>query len=214
MGKKSIIFLKTIIRGIIEVIYPKSNYCKGCGKADIQGLCGECMQKIKPCKDDKLCIGYYGHVLKKLILDFKYKKDFESAEILVELILDKIGDGSEYKDYIFTFIPISKNTLKKRGFNQCEYIANEIAMNLNMKVINTLEKVKETKVQKTLLREERLRNIKGAFRVIDKSKVEGKKLILIDDVITTGATISEGEKVLLESGAKEIKILTLAKSHI
>ena len=72
----------------------------------------------------------------------------------------------------------------------------------------------ETKVQKTLKREERIENLKDAFEIIDEKKVKGKKFILLDDVITTGATLKEGVKVLKKHGAIEIKILTLAKSYI
>ena len=76
------------------------------------------------------------------------------------------------------------------------------------------EKVKKTKIQKTLSREERYENIKDAFKVVEEKQVYGRKFILIDDVITTGATLSECIKVLKKSGADEIKILTVAKSYI
>ena len=74
--------------------------------------------------------------------------------------------------------------------------------------------MKKTKIQKTLSREERYENIKDAFKVVEEKQVYGRKFILIDDVITTGATLSECIKVLKKSGADEIKILTVAKSYI
>ena len=109
---------------------------------------------------------------------------------------------------------LDKKRLKERGFNQCEYIAKELSINTGIKTINTLKKIRETKVQKTLKREERIENLKDAFEIIDEKKVKGKKFILLDDVITTGATLKEGVKVLKKHGAIEIKILTLAKSYI
>ena len=73
---------------------------------------------------------------------------------------------------------------------------------------------KETKIQKTLKREERMENLKDAFEIINEKDIKGKKFILLDDVMTTGATLNEGVKVLKKYGAVEIKILTLAKSYI
>lgn len=212
MGKKINEIVGLILRGILAVLYPTDSNCIICKEEEVDGLCRECRGKITRCKDDELCIGYYKGALKELILKFKYHKDFQAGEILVKLIEEKLHCIE--KDYYLTYIPISDVSLKIRGFNQCKYIANEIGFRNNFVVIDTLEKVRETKIQKTLRKEERLKNLLGAFRIKDEKKVRGRKFILIDDVITTGATLSEGMKVLKECGASEIKILTLGKSNI
>ena len=213
MGEKIKIIIELIKRGILEIIYPKDSKCIICQKGDTEGLCFECMRNIKCCSDDKeLCIGYYKGTLRELILKLKCKKDFIAGEILVDLIQNKLENID--MDYYLTYIPVSKKSLKERGFNQCEYIARELAFRNNLKVVNTLKKVKEVKIQKTLSREERFNNLKGSFKAINKNIVEGRKFILIDDVVTTGATLAEGVRALKAEGALEIKILTLAKSHI
>ena len=117
-------------------------------------------------------------------------------------------------DCYLTYIPSGKKALKERGFNQCEYMANEIAYRNNYRVMNTLKKVKETRVQKTLNREDRIKNLRGAFEIIDAEKIKGKKFIIIDDVITTGATLKEAEEVLKKHGALQINTLTIAKTYI
>lgn len=213
MGEK----LKTIIelfkRGILEVLYPKDSKCIICSKEDVEGICYECRNKIKSCSDEEeLCIGYYRGPLKELILKLKCKKDYAAGEILVTLIEEKIA-RVDIKYYL-TYIPISEKSLNERGFNQCEYLARELAFRNGFKVINTLKKVKEVKTQKSLSKEERFANLYKVFKVIDKKNVEGRNFILIDDVITTGATLAEGVRALKEDGAAKIKILTLAKSHI
>ena len=104
--------------------------------------------------------------------------------------------------------------MKKRGFNQCEYLAREIAFRNNYKVINTLKKVRETKDQKTLSKKERKENLIGAFEIINKEDILGKKIILIDDVITTGATLREAKKMLKLSGVLQINTLTIARTYI
>lgn len=202
-----------IKKSILEILFPRLDKCITCGKEDVEGICDKCRNKIAYSYDEEeMSIGYYGGPLKKLILNLKCKSDFESGDVLVQLVKERIKDIS--KNYCITYIPISKNSLKTRGFNQCEYIAKELGFECNLKVINTLIRIKEGKTQKTLRKDERLENLKGAFAAIDKSLIKGKSFILIDDVITTGATINEAIRVLKECDAKEIKILTLAKSHI
>lgn len=212
MGEKIKDILNLLFRSLLEVIYPRDGKCILCGKEEANSFCNECRKGITPCIDSELCIGYYKGELKELILRFKYKKDFIAGEILVELVQEKLLEVS--KEYILTYIPIDKGALKSRGYNQCEYIAKELSFRCGYKVLNTLEKRKENKVQKTLNKEERLINVKGVFGILDKEDVSRKKFILIDDVITTGATLSEGIRILKESGAKDVKILTLAKSNI
>lgn len=212
MGFKVNVFIRCIYKGLLEIIYPKSPNCIICREIEEEGLCSKCKNSIAFCRDDELCIGYYKGVLKELILRFKYHKDFQAGEILVELIEPKLKNIS--KDFYLTFIPAGKNSLKERGFNQCEYIAKELAFRNDLKVVDTLIKCKDTKIQKTLKRAERLKNMKGAFSAKDAKLIKGRKFILIDDVITTGATLQEGVRVLKENGAKEIKLLTLSKSHI
>ena len=212
MGKKIIEIIKLIFKGILEIIYPQNIGCIVCGDLEGDRLCSSCLNKISKCKEDELCIGYYGSVLKELILKLKYKKDFEAGEILIDLIDDKLKSVND--EYYFTYIPISKKSFSERGFNQCEYIANELAFRKGTKSINTIKRAKEIKEQKTLNKDERKTNVIGAFDVINPNEIKDRRFILIDDVVTTGATLSEGVRVLKKYGAKEIKILTLAKSHI
>lgn len=213
MGEKIKKLIKIIYRSVLKIIYPNNDRCIICDDMTYEGICYKCRNKIVVCHNkNELCIGYYSGVLRELILRFKYNKDFNSAEVLIELINEKVKEVD--KDFILTYIPIGEKSMRTRGFNQCEYIAKEIGFINNLKVQETLKKVKETEIQKTLKKEERLKNIVGAFGIIDSDSIKNKKFILIDDVITTGATIEEGRKVLKEAGAKEIKILTLAKSHI
>ncbi|PRR83133.1 ComF family protein [Clostridium vincentii] len=212
MGKKINKVIGQIIRGILEIIYPKESTCIICNESDVEGICYKCKSKITFCKEEELCIGYYKGPLKELILAFKYQKDFSAGEVLVNLIEKKVMNLGN--DYYLTFIPISNKSLRERGFNQCEYLAKELGFRNNIKVVDTLEKIRETKIQKTLSKEERAVNLQGAFKVKNGNQVFGNKFLLIDDVITTGATTQEGIRALKENGAKEIKILTLGRSHI
>ena len=218
MGKKIKRIIRKLWEGLIEVLYPRENYCIICKDDDCFGLCNTCRKSIKVInevyQDEIISYGYYGGVLKDLILKFKYKSNFTAGDILAEFLEEYIIKNFKYKEYIITYIPLSKKSKKNRGFNQCEYIAKKISRDLSIEVLDILTKQKETKEQKTLKRDERYENIKNAFTIEKGLDIKNYKIILIDDVTTTGATLQEAYKLLKKFEVKDIKLLTLAKSHI
>ncbi|MBE0425047.1 MAG: ComF family protein [Nitrospirae bacterium] len=110
-------------------------------------------------------------------------------------------------------VPLSIRRLRERGFNQSLLIARVISKNIRIPLLmDTLLKVRETPPQTGLSAKERLLNLKNAFVV--KGNVEGLRLFLVDDVMTTGATVTECSKQLLKAGAKEVVVLTLARASM
>ena len=146
-------------------------------------------------------------------MKFKFERDFNAGDVLVQFLAEKI-DTNKYSNFYITYIPITKEDYRKRGFNQCRYIALEVARLNNIEVIECLKLVKKIKIQKELSKEERRENIKGAFKIINSNLVYKKRILLIDDVMTTGATINEGKSVLIAAGASEVKQLVLARAEI
>lgn len=211
MGRRIFKLLDYLKESVLQILFPCPSTCIVCEEEEEEGVCNSCLKTIKLCTEDEY-YGYYKGALKELIHLFKFKKDFLAGEILVSMLETKISSIS--KDYILTYIPIGKRSKRIRGFNQCEYIAKLLSKRLDLKCMETLIKSKETRVQKELSKSERRENIKNSFSIKDKCDVKGKNFILIDDVVTTGATIEEGIKILKENGANEIKILTIAKSRI
>ncbi|SFC32495.1 ComF family protein [Clostridium uliginosum] len=218
MGKKVSKVINDICEGILAIIYPRENYCILCNREDYMGICDICKEKIKKVNNyldgEIISYGYYGGTLKELILKFKYKRNFTAGDILSELLEECLIKNINYKEYVITYIPISKSSKKIRGFNQCEYLAKKLSKALFIDCLEVLVKVKETKEQKTLKKQERAENIRDAFNIKKGVNVTNIKFILIDDVATTGYTLQEGYNLLKKYGAKEIKLLTLAKSHI
>ncbi len=117
--------------------------------------------------------------------------------------------GTDYE--LMTYVPISRLRKRKRGYDQTLLLAEAAGKVLGMQPVYTLKKRSRVKPQsRTLGPEERQRNVRGAFRVPDPALVRGKRILLIDDVLTTGATVSEASRVLLEAGAKSVDVATLA----
>lgn len=199
---------------LLDIMYPPKNKCIACDN-EVIGLCPICKKKIIRVKEDSkvLSYGYYSGVMKKLILEFKYNKNFLAGNIITDYLCELINENNIDADAIL-FIPSSKKALKNRGFNQCEFIAERISRKLNIPIYRDIIKSKNIKEQKTLSKEDRLKNVEGAFKIKNNKNIKDKNIILIDDVITTGATLLECEKLLKKYEANSIKILTVAKSYI
>lgn len=218
MSKILNLFNKIILRiykEILDIVYPIEEKCIICKTDGFIGLCPYCKSRINRAtiESDNLSYGFYGGTLKTLILKFKYESDFTAGYLLSKLLVEMIEENNIYADVI-CYLPMTKKSEKKRGFNQCEVIARHIGYRINIPVSDCIKKIKNTKEQKTLTKEERVKNLKGAFKVSRVKDIKNKDVILIDDVMTTGATINECKDILKRSGANKITVLTIAKSNI
>ena len=173
-------------------------------------------------EEGKALFDYRNELARQAIWEIKYRKNEKIlgsfCKIFYEYMLDEIADKalfSDFKNPILVPIPSSKSRLKERGYNQCELIAEELARIDEGKnfalCLDALEKIKDLPSQTSLKnRNERLSNLKGCFRAANSDKISGDNIILIDDVITTGATMSEAKKTLLRAGARQVLCFALA----
>jgi len=203
---------------ILDIFFPVN--CLGCGEEGIW-LCKACSEKINKPRSfftglknqfiDRIVIArdYQDSVLQKAIHCFKYKFVVSLSADLAGLVTAENLMGLE--DFTFIPIPLHRRRYKWREFNQAEEIVKSLNQRFNLKTnFNLLIRKKYTVPQMSLRREERLQNIEEAFAV-DQSKLPGiKKVVLVDDVLTTGATLNEVAKVLKEAGVKEVVGLVLA----
>ena len=173
-------------------------------------------------KDTVVLFDYHDTLPKKLIWELKYKNNDQAAKILAEAMyaemLLQLGDWLAFENFekpILIPTPISKEKLQSRGYNQIEMLISEILKldtegNLTSE-FEVVKKKKDTLDQSSLkTKSDRMKNLKDAFRVSTPSKIKGRNIILIDDVVTTGSTIKEIKKVLKKSGAKKVKAFVVA----
>ncbi len=193
-----------------------SPFCPVCGKiykGGIKGvLCKDCRKKPKPW--DKIgFFGVYQGLLKELILSYKFKNRLFLSMILGELLIKAYDDhlSSTPTDMIVP-VPIYKDRLRQRGFNQSLELAKYLKKYTN-KIIDykSLKKIRPTLPQVELNYEKRWENLRGAFWA-DAKKFKGKRVLLIDDVYTTGATVFMCSKTLKKAGADKVYILVIAKT--
>jgi competence protein ComFC len=156
-------------------------------------------------------------IIKKAVHLFKYppfvKKLSKPLAFLIITQFNLINNKSAFSDFILSPLPLSKKRRFFRGFNQAEELAKEIAKRLNLPLLNLLVKTKETQSQIKLSKEKRRENVLNAFEITKGREkfIKGKKVILVDDVFTTGATLNEAAKILKEKGAKEVWGMVVAR---
>jgi ComF family protein len=122
----------------------------------------------------------------------------------------RLPDGIKGFDVVIP-VPLHKQRLKERGFNQSLLLAREVARVFGLEVdYRSLKRIRPTRPQVDLKPDERKKNVKGAFDVKSPERVRGRRVLLVDDVFTTGATVSECARVLKKAGA-EVYVLTLAR---
>ncbi|HSX39668.1 MAG TPA: phosphoribosyltransferase family protein [Candidatus Saccharimonadales bacterium] len=157
----------------------------------------------------------YEDTVRKCIRTAKYgSKQFAALKKLAYegvTFASKCRKDLDWKDAVVVPIPLSKNRYKDRGFNQVEYIAVELCRQFNLKLdTSILKRAKETQVQFEHNRVERFKNLANAF-ISDQKRVENQKILLVDDICTSGATLLEGCKCLYNSNCSEVHCFTLAR---
>lgn len=181
--------------------------CCVCGrKTPLSGICLEC--KAQPPIYDKAVSPYvYSGGTQKLIVKFKkgqgYLKDYFARAMYAKCGNFKDADA-------VCFVPMTRAAEYDRGFNQSQLLAAELSKLIKLPLLNdAVKKVKKTSSQKTLTRKERAENLKSCFKA-EREIVEGKTLILVDDVLTTGATADAVAGELKKRGAKKVYLVTAA----
>ena len=155
----------------------------------------------------------YEGQIRKLILDYKFNEKSYLYLTFVNFLLKnkKIFENIKNYDTIMP-VPISKKRLKTRGYNQSLLIAKEIAQRTNLKLMNDcLIKTKNIIEQSKLNKEDRIQNIQGVYKLKNMKLIENKKILLIDDIYTTGSTVNECSKMLRIGNPIKIGVLVLAK---
>ncbi len=191
-------------------------YCKICGfKFGIscieEVLCGSCIAR-PPKFDNARSLFKFDEHSKKLVHHFKYYDKTELGKIFASLIWRRYGEEFAKIDFI---VPVPMHKLKRlfRMYNQAQILGLYISKVSGKSMIpDLLVKFKWTKSQTSLRAKERKKNLSGSLRINPKYSVGGKKILLVDDVRTTGATLSECSQILKKAGAESVSIVTIASS--
>ena len=190
-----------------------SNYCPKCGTPMPEEACDTCAQ-TEFSFDFARSVFRYSEGMKQLIHELKYNRRLKVAGFLAEGMVEYLQAHPEFKDFdSISAVPLHTVRKRERGFNQSELIARHIARRLNLHYISPVQRSRYTSSQTRLHRDDRLGNLKGAFKPERKTpKLLNRRIILVDDIFTTGSTINEVSGVLKASGSLQVAGLTAARA--
>jgi ComF family protein len=174
-------------------------------------LCGECLKK-PPAFDAAFVPFVYGHPLDLLMTKLKFGRSLAAGRVLSELWIDALKRMSISQPDILIPVPLHPSRLRERGYNQALELAKPLAKAIDAELSpNVLRRNRPTQAQIDLPADVRRRNLKGAFSVTDSTKIP-PHVVVIDDVMTTGATLRECARVLKRAGAARVDVWALARA--
>lgn len=208
---------------ILDLIYPP--VCGFCGRINKNALCKKCENKLKKEEnftiekvlynefEEQIYFFPYGGFVRKSILNYKFNEKPYLYKSFVKFIMKNEEFIKALKEYdIIMPVPISKSRKKERGYNQSYLITKEISKITKIEHnYDSLFKTKNIIEQSKLNKEQRQKNIQGVYKLQNKIKLNNKKILLVDDIYTTGSTVKECCLVLRQANPKKLGILTIAR---
>lgn len=206
--------------------FEEQPYCEKCAKKLVKNdgnRCRICDEKIENeaiicdrCQKQKrsfkraYCPFIYEGIVRQSLLSYKMNNRRYLAKSYAKFIYNYIGE--DFKNFdVITFVPMTKKKEKERSFNQSKLLAEELAKISNLKICKCLIKISETKEQKKLNFNERKKNLSNCFRIVNEKEIDDMRVLLVDDIITTCATMDTCSK-LIAKYAKSVSVAGVARN--
>lgn len=209
---------------LMEFLFPPK--CVLCGKLLKNGetdLCKACRsdapdypnRKIKlHFLDSFAAVWYYEGNVRRSLLRYKFRNARSYCDCYGRLLAMKLLAQYPEGFDMLTWVPVSRLRRLRRGYDQVELLAKAVGRELGMPPVSTLRKIRNNRPQSRLKRAEARRaNVLGAYRLAEGAQVAGKRILLLDDILTTGATAGECARMLLSAGAKEVHCAAVAAAR-
>ena len=210
---------------LTELLFPRK--CPFCGKLlkeNEADLCGDCRKELpwtgSACRSHgsffSACVSplRYEGKAREALLRFKFSGKRSYARCFGKLMADCLRAHPVGQTDVIAYVPLHFLRFRKRGYSQTKLLAEVLSRELDIPCMRLLRKKRRTGVQSHLSGEAaRKANVSGAFSVGKRAEVDGKSILLVDDVLTTGATMAECSRVLLSAGAERVVCVTLCRAQ-
>ena len=211
-----------MIKKILKMLFPTS--CTMCGKLCNTWICPKCYVLLK--KNLKFYsinekgyilyfLSFYEGTIRNLLLSFKFKEKAYIANLFVEILKKNKEFSKKIEDYDYIIsVPMHKKKQANRGYNQTEVIADQLEKTLKIKHLKKcLIKIKQNQKQSTLTEKQRIENVKNVYKLENKNEIYNKRILLLDDIYTTGSTVKACIDELKKGKPKIIDVLVIAKRN-
>ena len=209
---------------ILELLYPPR--CVLCGKVlekHQSDFCESCRTESRTCPrvhhsvtflDSWLSVWYYEGYIRRSLLRFKFHRKRMYAAAYGRMLALRVAEDYPEGFDVLTWVPVSRLRKWKRGYDQDELLAKAVGRELGMQPVRTLRKTRNNPPQSGIDgKAERRANVLGVYRCVDPELVRGKRVLILDDIITTGATAGECARILKTAGAKEVHCGAVAAAN-
>lgn len=210
--------LNKTMRGVMDLFFPRK--CPFCGMSvGKELLCDDCRRTLPWCEEERSGAGfgrvtaplYYGDSVRAAIHDLKFYGKTGGIDCFGQLMAQCAAERYSGEFDAVTWVPISQKRLKKRGFDQTRLLCASLCVDWHVMPLETLRKIEDNPPQSGIDdAAARRANVLGMYEAVNTADFAGKRLLLIDDVCTTGATLSECARVLKAAGAADVVCLTLS----
>jgi len=215
----------SLLSALLNLLFPpKCVFCTRILNDPDEGWCDRCTEALPFTENHgrqdgesfDFCIAplYYTDVVRRSILRYKFRGASHLAPVYAKLLAECIREYPELNYDIISWVPLSEKRERSRGYDQAKLLASATALELDDVATPTLIKTRDVKAQSELGdKAQRSKNISGAYEASDLQIIAGKRVLLIDDIITTCATLDECARVLLEAGATCVICAVLARGR-
>ena len=214
-----------LLHVLLDLLYPpRCAFCHKLLRHEGETVCKDCLSGLPytgdlaaqtGLKHIKSCVSplFYENTVRDSLHRYKFGQRTGYAGIYAGFMVKSIDENQISCD-IITWAPVSKRRMRSRGYDQSELLARELSRRLGLPFRRLLVKQKHTMPQsRTRNAAQRRENVKGAYRCCDPEEARGKRILLVDDIVTSGSTLSECAKTLKEAGAAEISAVTVARKR-
>jgi len=214
-----------LVSYLLDILFPpKCVFCRRLLDRGENIICPKCRKELPYTENGGILKGnfftscvsplYYENDVREALLRFKFSQMTAYAQPFGKLLSECAEEYIEEQVDIISWVPLSKKRLRKRGYDQAKLLAEAVSKELGIPCVPVLQKKRDTAPQsRTGGAEKRKRNIAGAYEVIDKNRIDGKTILLIDDIVTTGSTLAECARTLGRGGADKVYCATVARKR-
>ena len=212
--------LDRLQRDLLDFFFPR--HCPFCGRiVGKELLCGTCEKALPYCREVRTgsfgrCAAplYYEGAVREAILTFKFKGKLEALDCFGSLMAQTAAEAFSGEFDAVTWAPVSRKRLRQRGYDQARLLCASLCVDWHVEPQETLRKVRDNPAQSGLEdAAARRANVLGVYEAVKPADIEGKRFLLVDDILTTGATLGECVRVLKAAGAADVVCLTLAATR-
>ena len=209
--------LDRLQRDLLDFFFPR--HCPFCGRiVGKELLCGACEKALPYCREVRTgsfgrCAAplYYEGAVREAILAFKFKGKLEALDCFGSLMAQTAAEAFSGEFDAVTWAPVSRKRLRQRGYDQARLLCASLCVDWHVESQETLRKVRDNPAQSGMEdAAARRANVLGVYEAVKPADIAGKRFLLVDDILTTGATLGECVRVLKAAGAADVVCLTLA----